>query len=84
MTEEFTKDQRDILENEVQYISYKRTIQYNGDYISHEMSMNVNPEVGLTMTEKYLRKRLHWLLTQTMKNIDSRWDEVTNYIKNKD
>jgi hypothetical protein len=76
-------DEQSILEDNIHFISFKRTTQYRNDYITHEMSMSVNLEVGLEKTEKYLRKRVNWLLQETMKNMDSHWDAVNTYKKEK-
>ena len=68
-----------IIEANINYVSYKRTICYKGDYIGHEISANVNEEVGFEKTEKWIRNKTNYLLQESMKRIDSRFDEVTKY-----
>jgi hypothetical protein len=76
---DLTKEENDILENEINFISYKRTIQYKGDYIGHEMSMNINPEIGYEKCEKFIRNKVNYLLQESMKRSDGNYDPVNNY-----
>lgn len=77
-----TENIDNIIENELNYISYKRTIQHKGDYLTHEMSANINPEVGYEATYKHLVRKVNWMLSETMRYNDSRFDAVKKYKEN--
>jgi hypothetical protein len=80
---EFTKEEHEMIENEIQYVSFKRTIGYKGDFMSREISCGINPEVGGDKTMAWIQRKVNWLLTQDMKYMDSPHDPINNYKRSK-
>lgn len=78
----FTEIEKEIFESELNYVSFKRTTQYKGEYLTIEMSANINPELGESKTFKGLTRKVNYHLQEIMKYIDSPHDVVNNY-KNK-
>lgn len=60
--EELTKEEIELAESEINYICKKRSTQVNGEFFVSEVSMNVNPLLGVNKTAKYIDRRLAYEL----------------------
>lgn len=61
----------EIMEDNVQYASYKRSISRNYESITHEISASVPPNVTLQQTQDWLRKRVNYYLQQDLPMLEA-------------
>jgi len=59
-----TEDMIQMLEDNVQYIAYKRTVSHNYNSCSEEIALNVPPGISLEDAHDWCRKRVHYWLQQ--------------------
>jgi hypothetical protein len=76
---DFTNEEMAIMESNVNYISYKRSISIDYCSISREMSIEVSPDLSLDKQEKYVRNRVNWLLRQDEYMLQNRKYDMTGY-----
>jgi hypothetical protein len=68
----YTNEEMELMEENVQFISYKRTISCNYESITREMSIQVIPELEIDKQEKYIRDRVNYLLQQDMYMLENK------------
>jgi hypothetical protein len=68
----YTNEEMELMQENVQFISYKRTISCNYESITREMSIQVIPELEIDKQEKYIRDRVNYLLQQDMYMLENK------------
>lgn len=73
---EFSEDEEKLIESELNYISKKRSTRRNGENFTCEISMNINPELGLEKCSKFLERQLRYELQQDVEYARSRFGKI--------
>jgi predicted metal-dependent hydrolase len=61
-----TQDEMAILEENVNFISYKRSISCNYNSVSREMSISKPENLSIDKCETFLRNRINYLIRQDL------------------
>jgi hypothetical protein len=77
----YTNEEMELMESNVNFVSYKRTISVDYNSISREMSIEKPHDMALDKCEKYVRDRVNWLLQQDLYMLDRKKFNMTGYKK---